>query len=68
LAGTHRVDVSRRENDTELSRRQSNLESFEENKNLEGAACALRHGFVGAVSIERASRAARACRLRIPLP
>jgi hypothetical protein len=42
-------------NDTELSRRQSNLESFEENKILKLLACALRQGIVMDLSITRRS-------------
>jgi len=42
-------------NDTELSWRQSNLESFEENKILKLLACALRQGIVMGLSITRAS-------------
>jgi hypothetical protein len=43
------------QNDTERSRRQCNLESFEGNKVFEDAACALRQGFVMGLSITRAS-------------
>jgi len=40
-------------NDTELSRRQSNLESFEENKIFWDGRCALRQGFAIDTSINR---------------
>jgi hypothetical protein len=41
-------------NDTELSRRQCSLESFERNKAFQAVACALRQGLVMGLSITRA--------------
>jgi len=55
------------QNDTELSRRQSNLESFEGIKILKLLACALRQGF-NRVPVDRARAAGAPSVSAFPIP